>query len=99
MIIEIEYYKKDTLLSGKAISLAELKKQLETTENIHDTETDNFTEMLCRNYGYVITETDMIPDYVYDRDIRKLYLNFGRIPPLLSEAKVGDECRFFQYKY
>ncbi len=73
MIIEIEYYKKDTMLSGKAMSLAELKKQLETTENIHDTETDNFTEMLCRNYGYVITETDMIPDYVYDRDIRKLY--------------------------
>lgn len=24
-----------------------------------------------------------------------VYLNLGRIPPLLSEAKVGDECRFF----
>jgi len=73
MIIEIEYYKKDTLLSGKKISSTELKEQFEITENIHDAETDNFIEMLCRNYGYVITETDMMPDYVYDRDIRKLY--------------------------
>lgn len=73
MILEIEYYKKDTLLSGRTVSFSELKKQLETTENIHDTETDNFIEMLCRNYGYIIIEADIMPDYVYDRDIEKIY--------------------------
>ncbi|MDE5582613.1 MAG: hypothetical protein K2J08_02760 [Ruminococcus sp.] len=73
MIIEIEYYKGNIMLSGKSISFAELKKQLETTENIHDAETDNFIELLCRNYQWTVTETDMIQDYVYDRDVRKLY--------------------------
>lgn len=73
MILEIEYYKGNTLLYGKSASFAELKKQLETTENIHDTETDNFTEMLCRNYKWTVIENDVFPDYVYDRDIQKLY--------------------------
>lgn len=73
MIFEIEYYKKDTLLSGRKVSFAELKKQLETVENIHDHETDNFIEVLCRNYGYIVIENNTTPDYVYDRDIEKLY--------------------------
>lgn len=77
MILEIEYYKKDTLLSGKTVSFAVLKKQLETTENIHDHKTDNFIEMLCRNYGYIIIETDIMPDYIYDRDAGKLYKKRG----------------------
>ena len=29
------------------------------------------------------------------RNVYKLYPILGRIPPLLSEAKVGDECRLF----
>ncbi|MDE6425409.1 MAG: hypothetical protein K2K89_04635 [Ruminococcus sp.] len=77
MILEIEHYKKDTLLSGKSVSFFELKKHLETTENIHDYETDNFIEILCRNYGYIIIETDIMPDYIYDRDAGKLYKKRG----------------------
>lgn len=73
MILEIEYYKKDTLLSGKSRSFAELKKQLEITEILHDSETDNFVDMLCRNYDWTIIETDALSDYIYDRDIKKLY--------------------------
>lgn len=73
MILEIEYYKKDILLSGKTVSFSELKKQLETTENIHDPETDNFIDMFCRNYQWNVIENNIFPDYVYDRDIKKLY--------------------------
>ena len=73
MILEIEYYKKDTLLSGRTVSFSELKKQLETTENIHDPETDNFIEILCRSYCYIVIDADVPPDYVYDRDIQKIY--------------------------
>ena len=73
MILEIESYKKDVLLSGKMVSFSELKKQLETTENIHDTKTDNFIDMLCRNYHWNVIENSTLPDYVYDRDIKKLY--------------------------
>ena len=29
----------------------------------------------------------------------KFYHILGRIPPLLSEAKVGDECRIFYLNY
>ncbi|MDE6671372.1 MAG: hypothetical protein K2K16_04165 [Ruminococcus sp.] len=73
MILEIESYKKDVLLSGRTASFSELKKQLETTENIHDTKTDNFIDMLCRNYHWNVIENSTLPDYVYDRDIKKLY--------------------------
>lgn len=31
------------------------------------------------------------------REIGRIYPIFGRIPPLLSEVKVGDECRLFFY--
>lgn len=71
MILEIEYYKKDTLLSGRTVGFAELKRQLETTEMLCDT--DNFVEMLCRSYGYIVIDSDVPPDYVYDRDIEKIY--------------------------
>lgn len=71
MILEIEYYKGNTLLYGKSASFAELKKQLETTEFLCDT--DNFIDMLCRSYSYTVIEEDVLPDYVYDRDIEKIY--------------------------
>ncbi len=73
MIIEIEYYKNDTFLYGKSVSFSVLKKQLETTENIYDTETDNFIDMFCRNYQWNVIENNILPDYIYDRDIKKLY--------------------------
>lgn len=71
MILEIEYYKENTLLYGKSASFAELKKQLETTEFLCDT--DNFIDMLCRSYSYTVIEENVLPDYVYDRDIEKIY--------------------------
>ena len=72
MIIEIEYYKGDTLLFGKVKSTAELKKQLDYIEAIYDRETDNFIELLCRNYQWSVLETYEKPDYIYDRDVEIL---------------------------
>ena len=50
MVIEIEYYKGDTLLYGKMNNFVELKKQIDYIESIYDRETDNFIELLCRTY-------------------------------------------------
>ena len=70
MVLEIEYYKKDTLLSGKSRSFCELQKQLEAAEFMYDPGTDNFVELLCRNYGWTVIKADILPDYVYDRDVK-----------------------------
>ncbi|MCH5348217.1 MAG: hypothetical protein J1E40_02745 [Oscillospiraceae bacterium] len=72
MIIEIEYYKGDTLLFGKVKNTAELKKQLDNIEASYDRSADNFIELLCRNYQWTVLETYEKSDYVYDRDIGKL---------------------------
>lgn len=71
MILEIEDYKCDILLYGKSSSFTELKKQLETTEFICDA--NNFIELFCRNYHWTVIGNYILPDYVYDRDIKKLY--------------------------
>ena len=73
MILEIEYYKNDTFLSGKTINAAELKKQLNETEQSYDIIEDNFIETLCRAYRWTVIETDEVPDFIYDRDIKRLY--------------------------
>jgi len=73
MIIQIEYYKGDTLLYGKQVSYAEFVRQLNEIESDYDRAQDNFIPLLCRRYGWVITETSDIPVYVYDRDIRRAY--------------------------
>ena len=73
MIIEIEYYKGDTLLFGKTKSIAELKRQLKEIEADYDRSTDNFVELLCRRFQWIILETDETPDYTYDRDVEKLF--------------------------
>lgn len=75
MIIEIEYYKGDTLLFGKVKNTAELKKQLDNIQVIYDGATDNFIELLCRNYQWSVLETYERPDYIYDRDIDRIYKN------------------------
>lgn len=75
MIIEIEYHKGDTLLSGTVKHLSELKKQLQTIEAFYDRENDNFTELLCRMYQWMILNTYENPDYTYDRDTQRLYQN------------------------
>ena len=71
MIVEIESYQGDTLLYGRRISFAELKKQLETVESLYDKATDNFVALFCRMYHWTITESEAEADYRYDRDTRK----------------------------
>jgi len=72
MLVEIEYYKGDLILSGKKVSLTELKEQINTIEKLYDKQEDNFTVLLCRMYGYDIVSEQLLPDYVYDRDTEKL---------------------------
>lgn len=75
MIIEIEYYKCDVFLFGKSRSRSELQGQLDNVERIYDRNEDNFTELLVRMYGWtVIDEADSV-DYIYDRDVNRLYAN------------------------
>ena len=68
MIIEIEYYKGDVLLTGTTHSTAELKRQIAEVGKLYDRECDNFTELLCRMFNWTMIQTDEFPDYVYDRD-------------------------------
>lgn len=68
MLIEIEYYKGDVILTGKARSAAVLKRQISETEQLYDRETDNFTKLLYGRFGWTRIQTDVPPDYVYDRD-------------------------------
>ncbi len=42
-------------------------------EKIYDKENDNFERILCSLIQFEIIETDELPDYIYDRDIKKLY--------------------------
>ena len=73
MILELESYKRDTLLIGKTVDILELKRQLEETEALYDRESDNFTELFCRMFNWSINDTDEQPQYVYDRDTKRLY--------------------------
>lgn len=75
MIIEIECYEGDSYLYGKNITESELKCQIEEAESVCDKEEDNFIELLCRRFGWTIFESDELPDFIYDRDIRKLRKN------------------------
>lgn len=68
MIVEIEYYKGDVLLTGKPCGAGELKRQFAEAERLFDRENDNFTELLCRRFGWAVIQTDEPPDYVYDHD-------------------------------
>jgi|GEM_PF-901790 len=78
MIIEIEYYKYDTKLSGKTIEVSDLKRIIQQAEETYDRENDNFERVLCSLIQYEIVETDEQPDYVYDRDIGKLFIPHNR---------------------
>ncbi len=73
MILEIEYYKYDTYLSGKVDSFIELQKQINYIEERYDCETYNFIALMCRTYHWEIIEKHYSPDCVYDRDIKHLY--------------------------
>lgn len=73
MIIEIEFYQGDTLLSGKQIPYVEFLRQLGEIEADYDRTLDNFVALFCRRYGWTIVETSGSPVYIYDRDIQKAY--------------------------
>lgn len=73
MIIEIEFYQGDILLSGKQISYAEFLRQIGEIESDYDRMLDNFATLLCQRYGWAIVETSETPVYAYDRDIQKAY--------------------------
>ena len=70
MIICIESWKGDTLLSGKTIPIRELKEQMRRAESLCDPAEDNFIPLLIRIYGWEIPPypQDTVPDYTYDRD-------------------------------
>ncbi len=72
MILEIEYYKGDTQLVGRKVDYQELKSQLEQAEKLHDRQIDDFIDLLCRRFGWYENKIFVRPDYVYDRDIRRL---------------------------
>lgn len=83
MIIEIEYYKGDTLLSGKQKTYPVFLRQISQIEADYDRLEDNFIALLCRRYGWEIIESQLSPTYVYDRDTQKTYqLKNKTIEPL-----------------
>lgn len=74
IVLEIEYYKGDNILRGKSVSKKELLEQIRFIKSIYDHSEDNFVSMLCRVYGYERIDIDeCVADYVYDRDIDKLF--------------------------
>lgn len=73
MIVEIEYFKGDTLLYGKNISEAELKEQIQEVKNSYDRNEDNFIDLFCRRFQWTVLKSDDIPDFTYDRDVERLY--------------------------
>jgi len=70
MIIMIEYWKGDTVLYGKNVSVHELRAQLRTIERLFDRKTDNFVHLLCRMYSWemLLPDSTCTYDYIYDRD-------------------------------
>ena len=73
MIIEIEYYKGDTLLKGQRISFEEFEKQMKEIESIYDRTEHNFIASLCYRYNWSVVDENSKPVYVYDRDTEKTY--------------------------
>ena len=68
MIICIESWKGDVLLSGKTRLRSVLIQELARVESLYDRETDNFVPLLCRMYGWTAVEGGETPDMTYDRD-------------------------------
>ena len=79
MILCIESWKGDTYLTGKKISIRDLKGQIREVERLFDQKTDNFIPLLCRLYGWemISAAPDTVPDCTYDVDtgliIRPVY--------------------------
>ena len=73
MVVEIEYYKYNTLLYGTKVSFTEFMNQINKIEKIYDREEDNFVALLCRLYNWNVVKGRMEPEYIYDRDIKKCF--------------------------
>ena len=83
MILCIESWNGDVLLSGKNVPVRELKHQLQKASELYDSAEDNFSALLCRMYHWqVVQNTEgIIPDVTYDRDtnlLLPLYLDSDR---------------------
>lgn len=73
MILEIEHYNHNTRFIGKIKDILQLKRQLKEIEILHDKDNDNFNALFCRTFSWSVTDTEELPDYVYDRDTKQLY--------------------------
>lgn len=73
IVVEIEYFKDDVLLTGAYLTFEEFIHQIKTIEDIYDTTEDNFIDLLCHIYNWSICREQLKPYYVYDRDIEKAY--------------------------
>ena len=67
MILCVESYAGDQYLSGRRVSVRELKDQIQKIHALMDPIEDNFIAMLCRAYGWNPAK-ESIPDLTYDRD-------------------------------
>ena len=68
MILCIEHYLGNTLLSGSPRPRRTLLEELTRVESLYDRNTDNFVPLLCRLYGWEPARICAEPDYTYDRD-------------------------------
>ncbi len=71
MVVEIEYFKGDTLLYGSKIPFEEFERQVRTIEKLCDGNEDNFVALLCRIYNWTVIEDSLMSRYIYDRDTKK----------------------------
>ena len=73
MLIRIESFYGDSLLSGKVSSIGQLKYRMMAV--LADCSTCDFVSVFCARYGYNIYPYDksIQVDYVIDLDIYKVY--------------------------
>lgn len=72
MILEIEFYKGDALLTGKHLNEHSLRKLLKNVKR-QCGDSGDLAETLCRNYGFERITAEVFPDWRYDRDTGLLY--------------------------
>lgn len=79
MIVEVEHYLGDTLLSGKVRSVGQLKYRVRSV--LRDTHPDDFVRIFCARYGFEILPElpEMQVDYCIDLDTKV---------PLIQEIKL-----------
>ena len=73
MIIEIESYYGNTLISGKVRNIGQLKNRM--MKIINEVGADNFVDFFCIQFGFNVYPYDehIIVDYVIDLDTYQVY--------------------------